>query len=197
MIYVTHDQTEAMTLGHRIAVMKDGAIQQLGAPLELYRSPANLFVAGFIGTPSMNFFRGKLAARAGNLVFEGAPPCPVTVGVAQSHREKLAPLAGQDIIMGIRPSDIHAGVKSEDVGNGNVIEGVIEVVEPLGAETHLCLSGGAGSPTFVARLDGRESVKTDERVRLWFDVEQSHYFDPKSGSRIYCRNRGMDDHGSR
>jgi multiple sugar transport system ATP-binding protein len=183
MIYVTHDQVEAMTLGHRIAVMKDGAIQQLAAPLELYRAPANLFVAGFIGSPAMNFFPGKLSAQDGKVIFIATPPCPIAMSVAISHIEKLAPFAGREITLGLRPSDIHGRAKTGDTGNSNLIEGVVEVVEPLGVETHLCISDG-GSQSFVARLDGRETVKADERIRLWFDMEQAHFFEPKTGKRV-------------
>lgn len=175
MIYVTHDQVEAMTMGDRITVMNHAEIQQVDAPLDLYNKPANQFVAGFIGSPPMNFFRGRLEARADALHFveptfdvrldnAGLPNLPT------SH-------AGRDIVFGIRPENVHPAPADQAH-----LTATVEVVEPMGAEVFLYLT--TGSNDFIARVDAgvHPTIGTSIAVRL--DLAKVHLFDADSGENL-------------
>ncbi|MBO5958578.1 MAG: sn-glycerol-3-phosphate ABC transporter ATP-binding protein UgpC, partial [Lentisphaeria bacterium] len=135
MIYVTHDQIEAMTMGDRICVMKDGVIQQVDTPLNIYDNPVNVFVAGFIGTPPMNIFPVRLEDRDGKLFFEAGA---LSVPMLPDWRSKLEPYAGKSIIFGVRPEDI-GSEQAEIFGSAATIRAKVEVMEPMGAETYLYL----------------------------------------------------------
>lgn len=178
-IYVTHDQVEAMTLGHRIVVMKDGEIQQVDTPLNLYDFPANRFVAGFIGSPSMNFIRAHVEAQ-GDRVYLTAPGFRVRANpvLAQAVR----PYAGKEVWMGIRPE--HLGLKGYTVipEEENVIRGEVEVAEPLGAETEIHVS--VDGTVLVAKVDGHAPVKPGDRVELLADTSRLHAFDVESDQTI-------------
>ncbi|MBP2016756.1 multiple sugar transport system ATP-binding protein [Symbiobacterium terraclitae] len=172
-IYVTHDQVEAMTMGDRIVVMKDGVIQQVAPPQELYDHPANLFVAGFIGSPTMNFLRGRLSADA--KVFDGGTftlPLP----------EKLAAAArnygGKEMVLGIRPENIHANPEFVAAHNGTRIPARIEVVEPLGSEIYLYLSSGENQIT--ARVEPHLRFHSGENINLAVDSDKVHLFDAET-----------------
>jgi len=178
MIYVTHDQIEAMSMGDRIAVMKEGVIQQAAAPMEVYRHPANMFVAGFIGSPPMNFFRGKLV-RDGNGTFfhEGSAPDAANgfmVRVENEMASRLAGHAGKNAVLGIRPENI--ADKSSGASNGQTVEAMVEAVEPMGPETYLYAKTGADS--FVARVSADCRVEGGRKAPLVFDMEKAHFFDP-------------------
>jgi multiple sugar transport system ATP-binding protein len=181
MIYVTHDQEEAMTLGDRIAVLKDGVVQQTATPLTLYRQPANMFVAGFIGSPPMNFIPGILRQVAGSLHFEGqglSGTGSIRMPISESHRPQLSARAGQPAIIGIRPE--HVTVKR--IAESPVDRGVPAVVEravPTGPDTWLSLT--AGVHTIVARAPSGCGVAANEKVSLLFDAAMTHYFDPVTG----------------
>jgi multiple sugar transport system ATP-binding protein len=175
MIYVTHDQVEAMTMGDRICVMKDGAIMQVAKPLTLYHEPANLFVAGFIGSPPMNLFPGRL---------ESASPSGsrfVAAGDAWSLPlpSLLAEAAGpmRAVTLGIRPEDVAVNAAPAVAPS---IAGRIELVEPMGAETYLHLA--AGPTTLVARTVPRDDHRVGGGVALTFSAERVHLFDSDSGS---------------
>jgi len=165
-VYVTHDQIEAMTMADRIVVMHDGIIEQIGTPLDLYDRPGNLFVAQFIGSPSMNVIPGAL--RGGNEVEAAGTRWPVPAQIGGSE--------GQAVHYGIRPGDIHLA----PAGSG--IAAKVIVVEPTGAETELLLQ--VGEVQIVAVIHGRTAAKPDETVYLAIDADKAHVFDSASGKRL-------------
>jgi multiple sugar transport system ATP-binding protein len=183
VVYVTHDQVEAMTMGDRIAVLNAGIIQQLGAPQELYDHPANLFVAGFIGTPSMNFFPGaKISASDGapKIVLEGIGE----VAVPQLYAERARGAAGKNLTFGIRPSHLEdANIVGANGATQSHIDGTVDVVENLGNELQVYLN--AGGKNLVATLDPRSRVTPGNSVRLYVESEQIHLFDTDSGAAIF------------
>lgn len=182
MIYVTHDQVEAMTLGQRIAVMRNGAIQQVAEPLNLYLRPANRFVAGFIPTPPMNVFEGTLAQKGKDFLFQAgrgettATPDRFEVRLESDKTAGLKDYVGKPIIFGIRPE--HVGVNpGEDAPPGQTVNAVVESIEPLGAETHLHLASGPHL-LFVARVQRMAPLKVGQKVAAVFEMQAAHWFDP-------------------
>jgi multiple sugar transport system ATP-binding protein len=169
MIYVTHDQVEAMTMGDRICVMKDGVIMQVATPLELYNRPANLFVAGFIGSPPMNFISGTATAAAGGAVFataDGAIRLPLAAG---GH---IATPAGRSITLGLRPEHL-----AEAAAPGaNTFTAEVDLVEPMGAETLLHLR--AGATELIARVKPTDRLARGQRINVAPELAQVHLFDP-------------------
>jgi multiple sugar transport system ATP-binding protein len=182
-IYVTHDQVEAMTMGDRIAVLNGGIIQQIGAPQELYDHPANLFVAGFIGTPSMNFFPGAKISAEGDstkVVLEGVGQ----VSVPAIYAERARAAAGKDLTFGIRPVHLEdAAIIGSDVATQSSIDGAVDVVENLGNELQVYLT--AGDKTIVATLDPRSRVIPGNKVKLYVDSDQIHLFDSNTGEAFF------------
>ena len=177
MIYVTHDQVEAMTMGDRICVMKDGRIMQVASPLELYNRPENMFVAGFIGSPPMNFFKGRLQKGAGaHLEFietnDKAAPVRFTLDARLSALG--AAYVGKEIVFGVRPEDVQES--AADAPAGQTIEVKVEVSEPMGAETFLYLSTGATS--FIARVRPTDRFDVGQSVKVGFKMDSAHLFDP-------------------
>lgn len=171
MIYVTHDQAEAMALADRVVVMKDGALQQVSAPLELYRRPANRFVAGFIGSPPMNFFEGTIVQSNGELVFQAGFEAPVDAVRAKSLQDGVK---GR-VTMGLRPEHI-----TEEANGG--VPALVERVEVTGPENLVyCSCNGA---SFVSRLPAARTVKRGDRLALRFDMERAHFFDPETGAAL-------------
>jgi multiple sugar transport system ATP-binding protein len=164
-VYVTHDQVEAMTMADRIAVMNEGRIEQLGAPLELYDRPANLFVAQFIGSPAMNVVEGVLRKSASHVEALGQrwPIAEVPEGKE-----------GQAVRYGIRPEHIHVGSEG--------IAAEVVVVEPMGAEAELIVK--VGDTPFTVKTHGRSSAKPGERISLQPDAHNAHVFDAASSRRI-------------
>jgi multiple sugar transport system ATP-binding protein len=181
MIYVTHDQVEALTLGDRIAVMRQGALQQIAGPMELYRRPANLFVAGFIGSPPMNFFQGTLASDNGALFFQETAVARFKLRVEKEMSPQLASLAGKKVVLGIRPEHI-AEKTAASSSDGQTVEALAGVVEPMGPETFLYAANGAHS--FAARLRPDFRVAAQEKVSLVFNMRQAHFFDPGTEKAI-------------
>ncbi|PID58368.1 glycerol-3-phosphate ABC transporter ATP-binding protein [candidate division KSB3 bacterium] len=182
MIYVTHDQVEAMTMGDRIVIMKDGYIQQVGAPLEVYDFPENEFVAGFIGSPPMNFFRAKLIRQDGGLTvdmgnFSLAVPSEYT-SIYEAHVNK-------DVTFGIRPEDIADDIPEDRRGKWESFSAKVEVIEPLGAEIILELS--KGEHAFIARVDPHSKSQLGQEVAVYFDMLKIHLFDPETGKVISRR----------
>jgi multiple sugar transport system ATP-binding protein len=181
MIYVTHDQVEAMTMGDRICVMCDGHIMQVAEPLELYHRPGNRFVAGFIGSPPMNLFSGTVKEESQGTVFVGdGPGTPMVVPLGEGSR--AAGLAGGPVVLGVRPEDVHDAAEPgwDRAGAGIVTD--LDLAEPMGAETHLHLS--AGGTALMARVRGDGRYGSDRRVRVVFDVSRAHVFDGTSGEAI-------------
>ena len=169
-IYVTHDQVEAMTLGDRVVVMRDGTVQQEGAPLHLYDQPANRFVAGFIGSPAMNFLPVSVAA-AGDALWAEAPG--LRVRIPPQKAEPLRRYAGQRAILGLRPEALRVAAGSDSADYA--FDATVEVVEPLGSE--ILLDVRVGESPVVARVDPGVRVAAHDRVRLAFDPARVHLFD--------------------
>jgi multiple sugar transport system ATP-binding protein len=178
MIYVTHDQVEAMTMGDRIVVMRDGYIQQVAEPGVLYDSPANRFVAGFIGTPPMNFFEGKLAGRNGRLGFVAGA---FEIEVPREWAEPLRANAGQDVTFGIRPEDI-GSTRARSRPDAPKIPATVEVVEPMGSETYLYLT--TGGDTFIARVDAHDTSAVGEKLELPLSMDKAQFFDKQNENVI-------------
>lgn len=173
-IYVTHDQTEAMTMATRIAVMNKGILQQLDTPQNLYDRPANLFVAGFIGSPSMNFFPAKIR-KDGSAVFVDTGD--FAVKLPDDRAAKYAPMAGKEIIFGIRPEDIHNPAFAPPGISAAPVEAKVDVTELMGNEIFLYLVSGKNS--YVARVDPRTRFQMGDQVQLVFNMENFHIFDPE------------------
>ncbi|HPS41697.1 MAG TPA: sn-glycerol-3-phosphate ABC transporter ATP-binding protein UgpC [Anaerolineaceae bacterium] len=173
-VYVTHDQTEAMTMASRIAVMNKGILQQLDTPQVLYDKPANLFVAGFIGTPAMNFFNMK-AVKEGNDTFVDNGEFKIKLPADKAA--KIEHLVGKDIIFGIRPDDIHNPDYSPADIHGEHIQAKVDVVELMGNEILVYLVGAKGS-TFVGRVDPRSAYKIGQIVDIVVNMDNCHIFDP-------------------
>lgn len=182
MVYVTHDQVEAMTLADRIVVLKDGYIEQVGTPLELFLKPVNVFVAGFIGTPPMNLQACTNEKVAGQdwLVFPGGLRLPVIARDDAKLDDK------QELVMGIRTEEITLTTEETDVPAEWIFPGTVKVVEPLGNENHLYVE--IGGETFVARCEGRKIIKVGAEIEVAFNLEQLHIFDAATTKVIYQAN---------
>jgi multiple sugar transport system ATP-binding protein len=180
MIYVTHDQVEAMTMGDRIVVMKDGIMQQVDTPLEIYQNPANRFVAGFIGSPPMNFFGGRLTRMSEGLYFKNETMC---LKVHASHVKTLEESGQQEIIFGIRPEHAQESVLVSNPDPASLVKSKVEVVEPMGSEIMLYLS--AGDHSYIVRVDGQDPVKAGQEVSMVFNMSRGSYFAAgEDGKRI-------------
>ncbi|MBK8914902.1 MAG: ATP-binding cassette domain-containing protein [Phycisphaerales bacterium] len=170
-IYVTHDQEEAMTLGDRVVVMKDGVIQQAATPYDVYERPVNRFVAGFVGTPPMNFFEGRLVDSGGRLAFEDGD---LRLPLAPEQAGRLARFAGQGVVLGLRPESLHADPGSAGP-SGATIRARIVLTEPLGDRTDVHVQTGRYSRV-ICRVDARTRVKEREMVDLVADMSRAHFF---------------------
>lgn len=179
MIYVTHDQTEAMTMGDRIVVMKDGLIQQIDDPISLYDNPKNKFVAGFIGTPPMNFVEGVIEGTGDNLFFNEGN---FRILIPPKFKDKLAQYNQKKIIFGIRPEDIYDPSFTHVKDEGAEVTAKIEIIEPMGAEVYLYLT--TGKTPFIARLDSHIQAEIDEMKKLVFNTNKCHFFDPTTEKTI-------------
>jgi multiple sugar transport system ATP-binding protein len=180
MIYVTHDQVEAMTMGDRIVVMKDGVIQQVARPIELYDQPVNQFVAGFIGSPPMNFFNGRLEARDGALHFVEAH---FDLRLGDEQAAALTGRAGAEIVFGIRPEDMKWAPAGTAANGAHTIAARVEVVEPMGSEIYLYLN--TGRHAFTARVDAHQQVRVDQEAHLDLNMAKSHFFSKDTGETLY------------
>jgi multiple sugar transport system ATP-binding protein len=167
MVYVTHDQVEAMTMGDRIVIMNGGAILQVATPLEAYDKPANRFVAGFIGTPPMNFFQGMLTAKAGqgSLELDGGIKLPLTRPVPEG--------SNRPVIVGVRPEHIHLSVEGR--GNRQKVPATIDVVEPLGHDVIVTARSAAGN--FQMQTEIYSGIRPADTLDLWFDTDRIYLFD--------------------
>jgi multiple sugar transport system ATP-binding protein len=208
-VYVTHDQTEAMTLGDRVAVMRSGMLQQVGSPMELYNDPVNLFVAGFIGSPAMNFMPATVQGDSVKL--------PIgDVRLPQELRERVGHAEGKQLLAGIRPENFEdAALTGEARGRGSTFQAKIEVLESLGSElyAHFTVAtdqqiesqelrelaedvGGGEVPMageegrIVARLDPQSGVRVGQESELWVDASRIHLFDPEDGRNLTAEATG-------
>jgi multiple sugar transport system ATP-binding protein len=172
-IYVTHDQTEAMTMGTRIVVMKDGLIQQVDTPQFIYDHPTNIFVAGFIGSPQMNFVDAKLVEANGKVAVAFGDD-KIVLPEDKTVVLKDKGYVGKDIIMGIRPENLDEATGSETA----IIEATVEVTELMGAETYIYLAKGKAN--FVARVNGTSKVKAGDKLKVSIDTSKIHIFDKET-----------------
>jgi multiple sugar transport system ATP-binding protein len=210
-VYVTHDQTEAMTLGDRVAVMRDGVLQQVGTPAELYGRPRNLFVAGFIGAPPMNFMLGRVAD--GRLRF---PLGDIPLDQIGLEGEGVTDRSGADgrVVVGVRPEDFEDAAVAGERGRGVRVTAIVDVLESTGSDiyAHLAMPEdggragdevpealregvqaaegddgpppGVGEPEVVARVDASSDLREGAEGVLWLDSTRLHLFDPSSGERL-------------
>jgi multiple sugar transport system ATP-binding protein len=187
-VYVTHDQVEAMTMGDRIAVMKDGLLQQVDTPHNLFTNPTNMFVAGFIGSPAMNLVTVHVKQEGESLMLSTdstGEDSGLKLRVPSRYREQIAPYSGKDIIFGLRPQDIHdarfaQGMLDEDEDPADLmpVRARVDVVEPMGSEVYLYLVNGQN--TFVARMDARTEAQPDYMIDVAFNMDKMHAFDPET-----------------
>ena len=178
-VYVTHDQVEAMTMATRIAVLNDGVLQQVGAPQELYDHPKNLFVAGFIGSPAMNFFHVLVRRGPDNLLLDAGPfqmPAP------PARARALAPYVDKRIIVGIRPESIHDPEFPRPGVEPVPVEAEVDVLELMGNEVFLHLISDGKS--FLARVDPRTKARAGRKIQVVFDVSDLHAFDAETREAI-------------
>lgn len=174
-IYVTHDQTEAMTMASRIAVMNKGILQQLDTPQSLYDKPANLFVAGFIGSPAMNFFPARLIKTNEGLNVDTGE---MSVKIPDARVATYMPYAGKEVIFGIRPEDIHNPIFAPPGIHAETVECKVDVTELMGNEIFLYLLSGKNN--FVARVDPRTRFQVGDDVQVAFNMDNFHLFDPSA-----------------
>jgi multiple sugar transport system ATP-binding protein len=174
-----------MMIGQRVAVMREGAVQQIGTPLELYQQPVNMFVAGFIGSPPMNLLRGRIVPSGGEFVFQENNPAGVARGarlelpLSRERGERLSRFAEGNMVLGVRPEYIrlYDGPASDHIARIS-----IELVEPMGIETHVHFSTGAH--TFIARMSSGLGLKPGDRVPLSVDLTKAFFFNPVSEAPI-------------
>ncbi len=179
MIYVTHDQVEAMTMGDRIVVMKDGVTLQTGTPMEIYERPSNLFVAGFIGSPSMNFVEAKIIQEDGSLFIDAIN---FKVRVPEGRCPLCHELVGKEVIFGIRPEDIQDRMYCVDPISDNCFSAEVDFVEPMGSEMILYLS--VGEKSLVAKVTPKTSARQNSVIGVHIDMDRVHIFDKETGRVI-------------
>lgn len=178
-IYVTHDQTEAMTLGDRIAVMRDGKILQCDDPITVYDKPANKFVASFIGTPPINLMEGRIVTKGRKFYFdEGKFQVCITEGMAGV----ISSYEGKNVVMGIRSEDIYDKLFASEASPDNSITAICEVVEPMGSEVYLYLN--TGRHTFLARVGAHDRPELNRDMEVVFDMTKVHFFDKDTDETI-------------
>jgi multiple sugar transport system ATP-binding protein len=179
MVYVTHDQVEAMTMGTRIAVMKDGVINQIADPITLYDKPVNKFVAGFIGSPPMNFMNGLVVKKENKLFFNEGN---FMIRIADEMHDKLKSYCDKEITLGIRSEHVYDKLFVQYASPESTISAICEVVEPMGAEVYLYLN--TGKHTFIARVGGHNKPVVNQEMDIVFDMAKAHFFDPKTEKAI-------------
>ena len=181
-IYVTHDQVEAMTMGDRISVLNDGKLQQVDAPLELYNRPANLFVAGFIGSPSMNYVQGSLEARDGAIYFTSDP---LALRLKGEHAERVRDRVGRPVIFGVRPDSIYdRRLDPASAADGeNTASLMVDVTEPMGSIVYAYLTTGKHS--LVADLKAETGARDGQTLDVVFEMAKAHLFDPETELALF------------
>lgn len=201
VVHVTHDQLEAMSLGQRVAVLRHGALQQVADPDTLYRRPANAFVAGFVGFPPMNLFRGTLARQGGAIWFHAGgtakPSAPsLSLCLPETHGARLAErhLIDRAVIVGLRAEHIRDAAEAAAIPLGCAVEAVVEAREPLGADTHV--RWRVGDLPFLGRTPAGAAPAVGARQPLIFDLAGACYFDAGSGGLIGMDQEGMDAPGT-
>ncbi|NLJ31653.1 MAG: sn-glycerol-3-phosphate ABC transporter ATP-binding protein UgpC [Clostridiales bacterium] len=180
-IYVTHDQTEAMTMGDRIVIMKDGFIQQVDTPQNLYDFPVNQFVAGFMGSPQMNFIEAVLQKNGDKYTLKFGK-YSIDVPAEKNKNDVLKDYAGKEVVFGIRPEHVHDEADFLAKANGNVIDADVEVTELMGAETYLYLNCEGNSIT--ARVEPTSTAKSGDKIKIAFELNKLHMFDKQTEKTI-------------
>ncbi|MCX5715519.1 MAG: sn-glycerol-3-phosphate ABC transporter ATP-binding protein UgpC [Candidatus Omnitrophica bacterium] len=180
MIYVTHDQVEAMTLGDRIAVMKEGTIFQTEAPMSVYKNPANKFVAGFIGSPPMNFIDGGIVKKDDKLYFDEGS---FQVKIAENTKKPLLDWVDKKLIFGIRPEDIYDRLFISEAPPENIFKAFLEVAEPMGSESHLHFKT-ARQNRFIAKIPSIQKPGAGQDMELVFDMSKAHFFNKDTENTI-------------
>jgi len=178
-IYVTHDQVEAMTMASRIAVMNEGELQQVDSPQNLYNKPSNIFVAGFIGSPSMNFFDAKIEQSNGKLMVDVGS---FTIEVPKSKNDQFGGHIGKEVVLGIRPEDLDDPEYSPQGVSQSSVEAKVDVAELMGNEVFLYLVTGKNN--YIARVDPRTTARVGDRVKISINVDNLHLFDKHSEMTI-------------
>ena len=178
-IYVTHDQTEAMTMGDRIVVMNKGIIHQCADPMTVYDKPVNKFVASFIGSPPINFMTGTVVRKDRKYFFDEGK---FQVKLLDGMYPKIAPYTGQEVVLGIRSEDVYDKLFASEASPDNTVRATCEVVEPLGSEVYLYLN--SGKHNFIARVGAHDRPEVNRDMDLVFDMSKVHFFDPKTEETI-------------
>jgi multiple sugar transport system ATP-binding protein len=179
MIYVTHDQVEAMTMGDRIAVLKDGVIHQVDDPITIYDHPKNKFVAGFIGSPPMNFMSGRIVKKDGRLYFDEGR---IEAKLVEDMFKKLSPYLNKEVIFGIRSEDIYDKLFISDAPPENIVRVNCEVVEPMGSEVYLHLN--TGRHLFIACVGAHDRPQVNQDLEVVFDMSKAHFFNKDTEETI-------------
>ena len=182
-IYVTHDQTEAMTMGSRIVVMKDGIIQQVDTPSNLYLYPCNMFVAGFIGTPQINFITGKLVKKGEDVFFEFGNSS-IKVPAEKVEKEEFKPYIGKEVVAAVRPELLHDEPLYLSKFTDSTIEAYVEFTELMGAEIYLYLKAGEDKEgediNLISRVSSRSTAKAGDTIKIAIDSSRMHFFDKET-----------------
>lgn len=179
IIYVTHDQVEAMTMGDRIAVMRGGLLQQVADPISVYDKPKNKFVAGFIGSPPMNFMNGRIIKKDAKVYFDEGK---FQVKLVEEMHKSIMPYLGKEIIFGIRSEDIYDKLFVSEAPPENIVRVNCEIVEPMGSEVYLYLS--SGKHTFIARVGAHDRPQVNQDIDMVFDMSKVHFFDKDTEETI-------------
>ena len=183
-IYVTHDQTEAMTMATRIVVMKDGYIQQIGTPKEVYNNPANIFVGGFIGSPAMNFLKGKYIDDC--FVIEGSKTeRTIKIFIPEKLRPNIQGYENDEVILGIRPEDIHINGEIVQKYPKSATEVECDVVELLGHE--LIVYGYMNGQRIIVKTSANNDIQVHDKILFTFDMNKVHFFDPTTTEVLVAR----------
>jgi multiple sugar transport system ATP-binding protein len=179
IIYVTHDQTEAMTMADRIIILKDGLVQQIGTPQEVYDNPVNMFVAGFIGSPAMNFLDATVTNQ---MTFKSDF---FELGTTDNIKKVIKDnnLTGQEVVIGIRPEDLEDSNFVQDISSKNTITANVEVTEPMGSEIYLYID--IEGVLMTARVNPRSKYRSNDKATLYVDVDKVHMFDKKTEKAFY------------
>ncbi len=178
-LYVTHDQTEALTLGDRIVVMKDGEIHQCADPMTIYDKPANKFVAGFLGSPPINLMEGRIIKKERKFYFDEGK---FQVKLVEEMYKAMTPYEGKEVTFGVRAEDIYDKLFVSEAPPENTVRAICEVVEPLGSEVYLYLNSGKSS--FIARVGAHNRPEVNKDMDLVFDMSKVHFFDQKTEKTI-------------
>lgn len=179
IIYVTHDQVEAMTMGDRIAVMKNGILQQVTDPINIYDHPKNKFVAGFIGSPPMNFMNGRIIKKDGRIYFDEGK---IRARLVEDMYKSIEPYIGKDVVFGIRCEDIYDKLFVSEAPPENIVRVNCEIFEPMGCEVYLYLN--TGKHTFIARVGAHNKPQVNQDMDLVFDMSKAHFFDKDTEETI-------------